>query len=123
MRTPAHEVSPWCGFLTFDTKLIPFNTQIRPFNAVYDARTSFTAKANMPALDVATIMPNDIVLIEALIHHYPTRAEGDKGKSFRARGNHWTSWRAHFELRALSLVMKAPPMQLVEEVEEGEIII
>ncbi|KAJ3486885.1 hypothetical protein NLI96_g3938 [Meripilus lineatus] len=103
MRTPAHE--------------------IRPFNAVYDARTSFTAKANMPALDVATIMPNDIVLIEALIHHYPTRAEGDKGKSFRARGNHWTSWRAHFELRALSLVMKAPPMQLVEEVEEGEIII
>ncbi|PIL35524.1 hypothetical protein GSI_02252 [Ganoderma sinense ZZ0214-1] len=74
---------------------------ILPFKNVYDARTRFRAKNEMPLLPPAYIGRNDIVLVEAYFHRWKTAKDKKNRKA-------WTLWDVGFELQCASLLVESP---------------
>jgi hypothetical protein len=72
----------------------------------------------------------DLVLLESCISRFKIQEEDDKGKAstsaFKAKGKtqQWDKWRAHLELKSISLISKAPDEdEKAEDDETSEVTI
>lgn len=70
------------------------------------------------------LQPKDLVLTEVHIARYRTQDDDNeeagpssKGKK-KAQPRKWDKWRAHFELKAISLIAKAPEESVTKEDDE-----
>lgn len=64
----------------------------------------------MEKYNASALNQNDLVLVEVVIRRYPMRSENLKPtNSARKRDMSWASWKAFFELRSVSLLMKGSP--------------
>jgi hypothetical protein len=63
------------------------------------------------------LRPKDLVMVEVYIAHYQVQDEDDKNKAssstskYKAKSPGWENWRAHLELKAISLIATAPKEQ------------
>lgn len=61
-----------------------------------------------------SLQEKDVVMVEALIARYKIQDDDDKGKGSsptvktKSKTTRWDKWRAHLELKAVSLIAKAP---------------
>lgn len=75
------------------------------------------------------LQPKDLVLTEVHIARYRTQDDDNeengsssKGKK-KAQARKWDKWRAHFELKAISLIAKAPKEVVKEDDEVADVTI
>ena len=73
----------------------------------------FHAKKDMEHYAPNLLCPKDLVMVEVMISRYKIFDNNEKDNAqstskIKAKSHNWEKWRAHFELRAVSLISKAP---------------
>ena len=76
--------------------------------ACYDARVLFRAKKDMGIYPVLDLRPKDLVLLEASISRYRLQQDTSNGPGSKSKARYqaWDTWRAHLELRSISVLSK-----------------
>ena len=70
------------------------------------------------------LQTKDVVMVEALIARFRIQDDDDKGKASsstikpKIKSNKWEKWRAHLELKGVSLIAKAPEESKPTEADE-----
>ena len=64
--------------------------------------------------------PNDLVMTEVTIARYKVLDNNEKDKAQssskgKVKSQNWEKWRAHFELKSVSLIAKAPKVETDDE--------
>jgi hypothetical protein len=80
----------------------------------------FRAKKDMDYYAPNLLNPKDLVMVEVIIARYKIFDNDEKEKvqttsKFKAKSPHWEKWRAHFELKCVSLIAKAPKEEAEDE--------
>jgi hypothetical protein len=77
----------------------------------------FRAKKDMDTYPVSQLDLKDLILLEASIGRYRLQTETTASSGSKTKGKFqaWDTWRAHLELRAVSILSNAP-----KEAAEGD---
>ena len=84
------------------------------FSEVYDAQQTLKSKKEMTMIACNTLEQNDVVLIEASIARWPRMSKKD-GKSVSYSEQEWKKWQAEFRMHSVSLILKAPELDIVKD--------
>ena len=80
----------------------------------------FRAKKDMERYAPDLLRPKDLIMAEVNISRYKIMDNDKKDNAqstskVKAKSQNWEKWRAHFELKAVSLIAKAPKEEIDED--------
>ena len=78
------------------------------FSEAYDAREEYRGKSEMPYWNITDAKIRDLVLLEVRISRFRLKSEDEqKGQSstkYKSFASRWETWRAQYEIHAISLL-------------------